>query len=48
MKVCIIKPLTSQETTAAIMQDIAILTGGKVRVHSVIQQRNQFVSDFSF
>ncbi|KAH9669832.1 60 kDa chaperonin [Citrus sinensis] len=30
-KVCIIKPLTSQDTTAAIMQDIAILTGGKVR-----------------
>ncbi|KAK9233532.1 hypothetical protein WN943_023782 [Citrus x changshan-huyou] len=29
-KVCIIKPLTSQDTTAAIMQDIAILTGGKV------------------
>ncbi|XP_024037055.1 chaperonin CPN60-2, mitochondrial-like [Citrus clementina] len=30
-KVCIIKPPTSQETTTAIMQDIAILTGGKVR-----------------
>ncbi|KAL9459163.1 hypothetical protein AB3S75_002535 [Citrus x aurantiifolia] len=29
-KVCIVKPPTSQETTKAIMQDIAILTGGKV------------------